>query len=309
MAAGASTYLRIVATRRCPLSCSYCHREAEATDDVADLSPVELGGIVSAGVRAVGIGKVKLTGGDPFARTDLPDVAASIVAAAPGVDLSAVTPGILPVDRARAARMSGLGRSNLSVHGFTRAAFTARGNPPRRYAAWRNHFDFWSRLGRSPKLNYVYGGPGGHDDLAALLAFASEHRAMVRLLDDLSGPPVSVDDLRAVLFDLCGRALRSTRHHGPHSLPTERLEWPAGATVELKATRLGELSPLSACSRCARRAACREGIHAWRLTADGRLKPCALRDDLGIPIVEILRSDGVDGAAEAWSALARRMTP
>jgi molybdenum cofactor biosynthesis enzyme MoaA len=220
-----------------------------------------------------------------------------------------VTPGILPVGRARAAKASGLCRSNLSVHGFTRVAFAARGNPPRRYAAWRSHFDFWSRAGASPKLNYVYGGPRSHADLAALLAFAREHRAMVRLLDDLSGPPVSVDELRAVLLDISGPEFRSTRHQGPHSLPTERLEWSDGATVELKATRLGELSPLSACAGCARRAACREGIHAWRLTADGRLKPCALRDDLGIPIVEVLRTAGVDGAVEAWSALARRMTP
>ncbi len=110
--------LRISITQRCNNRCAYCHREGEVqrANRSAELMSVEE--IVRMAKVAVdlGIARIKLTGGEPLMRKDLPEIVSGI-AAIPGLrDLSLTTNGLLLVDgMAKKLRDCGLKRVNISL--------------------------------------------------------------------------------------------------------------------------------------------------------------------------------------------------
>src|SRR5674476_397962 len=87
--------LRISITQRCNNRCAYCHREGEVqrANRSAELMSVEE--IVQIARIAVGLGiaRLKLTGGEPLMRKDLPEIVAGIAAIAGLRDLSLTTNG------------------------------------------------------------------------------------------------------------------------------------------------------------------------------------------------------------------------
>jgi cyclic pyranopterin phosphate synthase len=109
--------LRISITQRCNNQCAYCHREGEVqlANRSAELMSVEE--IVRIAKIAVnlGISRVKLTGGEPLMRQDLLEIVAGI-AAVPGLkDLSLTTNGLLLSGMAKKLRECGLRRVNISL--------------------------------------------------------------------------------------------------------------------------------------------------------------------------------------------------
>lgn len=293
MAPPVVSYLRVVVTTRCPLACTYCHAEGSPPDGKGELGLAELTDLLRVAV-AGGVRKIKLLGGEPLARRDLPELIAAI--ARPGLDLSLITSGAAPVSRLDESFAAGLGRANLSIHGWGRRAFTERS---RRAGSFERREATLARLlehGRFLKLNYVWRGPGDDEDLGELLSWAAGMPVVVGLLDELSlglGP----DPLRHTLRRLRGPWAEARPEPDPHSLPTLLLGWADGLRVEVKDHHLGEHAPWRACADCPVRARCLEGIHALRLTHTGWLRPCMDREDLGID----LRAAHTRGeAAGAW---------
>jgi len=121
--------LRISVTDRCNFRCRYCMpREAYGADfaflpreeiltfeEIARLARV----FVSLGVR-----KLRLTGGEPLVRTDLPELV-RLLAAIPGVDLALTTNGSLLADQAEALAAAGLRRVTVSLDSLDDAVFRA----------------------------------------------------------------------------------------------------------------------------------------------------------------------------------------
>lgn len=109
--------LRIAVTRRCNLRCEYCHMEGEQKSaDVAseEMSAAEIARIVRIAV-GLDITKVKLTGGEPLTRKDILGVIEGI-ASVPGLtDLSMTTNGALLAPMAKRLHASGLKRVNISL--------------------------------------------------------------------------------------------------------------------------------------------------------------------------------------------------
>src|SRR5262245_40032290 len=102
--------LRISVTDRCNLRCTYCMPEDVTFLDRAELLTFEE---IAAFVRIaapLGIDKVRLTGGEPLMRKDLPKLVA-MLAAIPGIkDLGLTTNGLLLADQARPLFNAGLRR-------------------------------------------------------------------------------------------------------------------------------------------------------------------------------------------------------
>lgn len=110
--------LRISITQRCNNRCAYCHREGEVqrANRSAELMSVEE--IVRIAKIAVGLGiaRLKLTGGEPLMRKDLPEIVAGIAAIAGLRDLSLTTNGLLlGGGMAKKLRDCGLRRVNISL--------------------------------------------------------------------------------------------------------------------------------------------------------------------------------------------------
>jgi len=110
------TYLRISVTDRCNLRCVYCmppegvswmpHERIITFEEIAQ---------VVREAAALGVRKVRLTGGEPLVRRGLPDLI-RMIAAVPGIeDISLTTNGILLERMASELKEAGLHRLNVSL--------------------------------------------------------------------------------------------------------------------------------------------------------------------------------------------------
>src|ERR1044071_7001954 len=108
--------LRLSVTDRCNLRCRYCMPEDEYVWLPRDsiLAFEELTRLTSVFAR-LGVGKVRLTGGEPLLRQDLPRLVA-MLAAVPGVgDLALTTNGLLLAKLAVPLAAAGLKRITISL--------------------------------------------------------------------------------------------------------------------------------------------------------------------------------------------------
>ncbi len=108
-------YLRVSVTDRCDLRCSYCMpRGFSGFEEPANwLSFEQIERVVGAFVR-LGVGRVRLTGGEPLLRRNLPELAARLKAL-PGLnDLSLSTNATQLARHALALRQAGVDRLNIS---------------------------------------------------------------------------------------------------------------------------------------------------------------------------------------------------
>jgi cyclic pyranopterin phosphate synthase len=120
--------LRISVTDRCNFRCVYCMPRAVFGRDHAFLPRAELltfdeiARLVAIFTR-LGVEKVRLTGGEPLVRRELPSLVRTL-AAIPGVrDLTLTTNGVLLPDQASALKQAGLHRVTVSLDADDDATF------------------------------------------------------------------------------------------------------------------------------------------------------------------------------------------
>ncbi len=120
--------LRISVTDRCNFRCVYCMPRAVFGRDHAFLPRAELltfdeiARLVAIFTR-LGVEKVRLTGGEPLVRRELPSLV-GLLAAIPGVeDLTLTTNGVLLPEHAAALREAGLHRVTVSLDADDDATF------------------------------------------------------------------------------------------------------------------------------------------------------------------------------------------
>ena len=108
--------LRVSVTDRCNLRCQYCMPETDYVwlprQDI--LSFEEVSALVDL-LADLGVDSVRLTGGEPLLRKDLPDLVSLLAAKTPIQDLALTTNGILLADQAEALQSAGLHRITLSL--------------------------------------------------------------------------------------------------------------------------------------------------------------------------------------------------
>ena len=116
--------LRLSVTDRCNLRCQYCMPEAEYTwlpkQDV--LTFEEIDRLVALFV-GLGVDKLRLTGGEPLLRTNLPQLVAQLARHASVGDLAMTTNGILLGPFAAALKAAGLKRVTVSLDTLQRDRF------------------------------------------------------------------------------------------------------------------------------------------------------------------------------------------
>jgi cyclic pyranopterin phosphate synthase len=107
--------LRISVTDRCNLRCTYCMPEEVVFMDRAELLTFEEMTHFVEVAAPLGIDKVRLTGGEPLMRRELPRLVA-MLAKVPGIkDLGLTTNGLLLAGQAQALYDAGLRRINISL--------------------------------------------------------------------------------------------------------------------------------------------------------------------------------------------------
>jgi cyclic pyranopterin phosphate synthase len=108
--------LRLSVTDRCNLRCQYCMPEDDYVwlprEDVLHFE--EIAALVDV-FLSLGVDKIRLTGGEPLLRRDVPALV-RMITAKPGLkDLALTTNGVLLADQADALKSAGLGRITVSL--------------------------------------------------------------------------------------------------------------------------------------------------------------------------------------------------
>jgi GTP 3',8-cyclase len=176
--------LRLSVTDRCNLRCSYCMPEPEYVwlPRSELLTFEELSRVVKV-FCSLGVDRVRLTGGEPLLRSELPELVRRL-AAEPGLqDLALTTNGVLLADMAPRLREAGLTRVTVSLDTLRPERFRAltRRDEHARVLAGIGavHDAGWPGL----KLDAVVMRGTNDDELLSLLAYAKEQKAEVRFIE------------------------------------------------------------------------------------------------------------------------------
>ncbi len=120
--------LRISVIDRCNFRCPYCMPEDQYPRDARflrlaeRLSADEIERLARLFVRA-GVNKLRITGGEPLLRRDLPDIVARLSRIDGAEDLALTTNGSLLAEQAHALRAAGLKRLTVSLDSLDPAVF------------------------------------------------------------------------------------------------------------------------------------------------------------------------------------------
>jgi cyclic pyranopterin phosphate synthase len=266
--------LRISVTQRCDLACFFCHREGEH-DPHGEMTPEEIGRI--AGVAAeLGVTKVKVTGGEPLLRGDIVEVIGQI---APNVkEVSMTTNALSLPGKAESLRDAGLRRVNISLHSLKRDVVKKIAGVDCLDRV-RAGIHAANEAGLKPiKLNFVVMKGLNSDEISEMLRLSAETGAILQLIEyqrlergverwgDLY---YDLTPLEKLWDDGAVRVEEQAMHR------RKRYTLPSGATVEI----VRPIHNTVFCANCNR----------LRLTSDGQLKPCLMRIDNLVPVVQLLR--------------------
>jgi cyclic pyranopterin phosphate synthase len=175
--------LRLSVTDRCNLRCSYCMPEAEYVwlprGDILDFE--EMSALVDVFARA-GVDRIRLTGGEPLLRRDLPALI-RMIARKPGIhDLALTTNGVMLADQARSLHQAGLHRLTVSLDTLRPDRFHALTRFDALPQVLRG-IDEAAKYFTGIKLDSVMIRGTNEDELADLLEYARLIRAEVRFIE------------------------------------------------------------------------------------------------------------------------------
>ena len=287
--------LRVSVTQRCDLACFFCHREGEH-DPGKEMTPTEIGRLVEI-ASELGVTKVKVTGGEPLMRDDIVEVIHLI---SPHVqEVSMTTNALLLPGKAVALKAAGLKRVNISLHSLKREVVKkiAGVDCLDEVKAGIKAAD---EAGLKPiKLNFVVMKGLNSDEIPNMLRLSSESGAILQLIEYQSLER-GVERWGDLFYDLTSlervwdREALSVEEQVMHK--RKRYALADGATVEI----VRPIHNTVFCANCNR----------LRLTSDGRLKPCLMRADNLVPVVQLLRRGASkEDLVEAFRLATSRRAP
>ena len=290
--------LRLSVTDRCNLRCQYCMPERDYVWlPRADILTFEEIDTLVDVFTSLGTTKVRLTGGEPLLRKDLPDLLTLLARKPALTDLALTTNGILLADQVAALRAAGLPRITVSLDTLDPERFKALTRFDNLDAVLAG-LDQAANAGfDSVKIDTVVIRGVNDDELAPMLEHGRRLRAEVRFIEymDVGGATRwSMDDVVSRQDML----QRLATHYGTVTPVDENTAAPADRFTLPDGTVFGIISSTTEpfCRQCDRS----------RLTADGRWYRCLYAAD-GTDLREPLRAGmGAEGLrsliAETWRA-------
>jgi cyclic pyranopterin phosphate synthase len=259
--------VRVSVIDRCNFRCQYC-MPAEGLPwlDRAELLTFEEIEQIVRVMAAMGVGDVRLTGGEPLVRRELPRLVA-MLAAVPGLEeISLTTNGYLLERQAEALVRAGVDRFNVSVDSLQRDRFfeqTRRDSLPQVLRGLEKLASFPEA--HPIKINAVGIRGFTEQELIPFAEFARAQPYEVRFIEFM---PLDGDRSWKADQVLSGREIRDAIH-AVYPLEPEPREPSATARTYRFADgrgRIGFINPVSEpfCGDCNR----------IRLTADGKLRTC-----------------------------------
>ena len=260
--------LRISVTDRCNIRCFYCmpndNVQFKPRAEILTFEEIVRFTRVAANL---GVNKLRLTGGEPLVRADLPALVGEL-SSVPGIrDIAMTTNGLLLADQVDALKRAGLKRLNISLDGLREETFVRISRRPGLdrvlegiFAAQRVGFE-------KIRLNAVAIRGITDDEIVPLGEFARQHGLELRFIEFMpldaensweNDQVLSGSEIRDALENAFG-ALLPIKRNDP-SQPATDYRFEDGIGV------IGFINPVSQpfCSDCNR----------LRITADGKIRNC-----------------------------------
>lgn len=289
--------LRISVTDRCNLRCRYCMPEAEYVwlprRDL--LTFEEISTLVDVFME-LGVDKVRLTGGEPLLRRDVPDLV-SMLSAKPLRDLAMTTNGVLLAGHVEALKKAGLNRITVSLD-------TLRADRSKSLSQRATHPSVLKGIASvapagftGTKIDTVALNGVNDDELVDLIEFGRTVPAEVRFIEymDVGGATTWSPDL---VLSRAEMLTRLSEHYGTitplpntDAAPADRFALPDGTTFGIVSSTTQPF-----CATCDRS----------RLTADGLWYLCLYAME-GVNLRDPLRAGAsraelAELITSAWSA-------
>jgi cyclic pyranopterin phosphate synthase len=279
--------LRISVTDRCNLRCTYCMAEDVTFMDRAELLTFEEIARFVAIAAPLGIDKIRLTGGEPLMRRDIPRLVKMIRALGGIDDLGLTTNGILLAEHAQELFDAGLKRINISLDTLDTARF--------KQLARREGLDrviagilAAKKAGFDPiKINAVSIRGITEHEVVPLARFARLHGLEMRFIEYM---PIGADHWERSKVYFADEILEQLTREFSALVPVPDQDTRAPAQEYAYADGGGRIGIIASISRpfCM-------SCNRIRLTADGKLRNClfALEE---IDVKKLLRDESSENA-------------
>ncbi len=269
----AITYLRLSVTDKCNLNCFYCRSDPSkcAVEPSEARLSVEHYRQISEVAGALGISRIRLTGGEPLLRTDIVKIVEAVAGAKGIRDLSLTTNGMLLDRMAEDLAAAGLKRVNISLDSLDEENFRQITKGGCLESALTG-IESALKAGLVPvKLNVVLLKGINDHEIEKFLRLTLDQDLHVRFIEYM--PTTGQEGKWADYFLDLARVMEI----GASIAPLKQLKGEHGGgparyySLEGAVGKIGLISPLSRhfCAQCNR----------LRVTADGKLKPCLFSED------------------------------
>ncbi|MEM2995212.1 MAG: GTP 3',8-cyclase MoaA [Candidatus Bathyarchaeia archaeon] len=276
--------LRIAVTRQCNLNCQFCHMEGEkkgVENFAEEMSVDEIVRIVKIAV-SLGISKVKLTGGEPLLREDISEIVKQVASLSGLTDFSMTTNGTALASLAEELCANGLRRVNISLPTLDEEVYGKLTGG--KLAHVLEGVKAAVKVGFYPvKLNMLV--LKGVNDMAVseMIEFARETGAILQLIEL---EPLNINHVYYVANHKPLDEYESMLKQKAVKVETRRymqnrhVYYLPDVTVEV----VHPIENTDFCLHCTR----------LRLTSDGKLKPCLMRNDNLVDVLTPMRNGASD---------------
>ena len=278
--------LRITITNRCNENCIYCHHDGMVSSK-EEMTPDEIYRI-SKIAKKIGVNKIRLSGGDPLVRKDIVEIVEKI-ASLDFKDISLTTNGVLLEKYAEDLKKAGLDRVNVSLDTLNRETYK-----------FVTKMDYLEKakagilkaveVGLYPvKINMVVMKDLNTNEIKDMFNFCKDHGIILQLIELIESENCDDDKFSAEyhypLDELENKLADIASHVRERKFMQGRKKYYIN-DGEIEIVRPVDNS--SFCANCSR----------LRITPDGKIKPCLLRNDNLVELISHVRNGENDEALE-----------
>lgn len=274
--------LRITLTNRCNVNCLYCHHDGMVSSN-QEMTVDELYTICKV-AKSIGVKKIRLSGGEPLIRKDIVEVIKKI-ASLDFKDISMTSNGILLEKYAQNLKDAGLNRVNVSLDTLNRETYEYITNKDYLESAKAGILKA-VEVGLYPvKINMVIMKDINQNEVKDMFKFCKDNNIVLQLIELIESENCDDDKFSAEYhykLDMIEERLSDIADdvHERKFMQGRKKYYIDGGEIEI----VRPVDNSTFCANCSR----------LRITPDGKIKPCLLRNDNLVELISHVRN----GASE-----------
>ena len=270
--------LRITLTNRCNVNCLYCHHDGMVRSK-DEMTADELYTICKV-AKNLGVKKIRLSGGEPLLKDDIVEIVERI-ASLDFKDISMTTNGILLEKYAKDLKDAGLDRVNVSLDTLNRETYELITKKDYLEDAKRGILKA-VEVGLYPvKINMVIMKDINQNEIRDMFEFCRDNDIVLQLIELIESENCDDDKFSAdyhYKLDMIEERLADIADevHERKFMQGRKKYYIDGGEIEV----VKPVDNSTFCANCSR----------LRITPDGKIKPCLLRNDNLVELISHVRN-------------------